>query len=144
MSVPETCSSAPVPLHHRAGSAVSFARGRWPVYVGLGTGGVVRYGEDERHGRWWYHKTLWAVAPPYAGRVVISGFRIDGPQQLRFNTGQPMGGRRGRLRFESVPLYVGEDWRYGPSNTLIRAPGCYAFEVRGPEFIEYITFLARP
>ena len=49
--------------------AVAFAYGEGPVFVGLGTGdGVVRYKVDTRsHDGWYYCKTLWAIAPTYAG-----------------------------------------------------------------------------
>jgi hypothetical protein len=33
-------------------------------------------------------------------------------------------------------------WRYGPSDTLIRAPGCYAFRVEGDDFEQHIVFEA--
>jgi hypothetical protein len=48
-----------------------FAYGDAPVFVGLGSGdGVVRYREDtQKHGGWYYYKTLWAIAPGYTGRL---------------------------------------------------------------------------
>jgi hypothetical protein len=112
------------------------------VYVGLGTGGVVHYTEDNlEHRGWYYHKTLWAIAPEYDGPLTIAGHQVGGPSELRFNpAGRFPGTQLERL---TVPADSG-DWRYGPSDTLIRAPGCYAFEIRGAGFERFVTFLARP
>ena len=122
--------------------AVAFAYGEGPVFVGLGTGdGRIRYTEDAREDDgWFYNKTLWAVAPSYTGVVVITGKQIDGPTRLRFNpaAGFP-GEKRLELRFSKE---TDRRWRYGPSETLIRAPGCYAFQVRGDNFNRTIVFKA--
>jgi hypothetical protein len=123
--------------------AVAFAYGKGPVFVGLGTGdGVVRYTVDTRSDDGWhYYKTLWAIAPTYAGGVVITGQQIGGDTELRFNAGAGFPGRkRLRLRF---PQDDSGKWRYGPSDTLIRAPGCYALHVAGAGFKETIAFEAR-
>lgn len=82
--------------------AVAFAYGDGPVYVGLGTGdGVVRYTVDtQRHGGWYYYKTLWAIAPGYTGCVVISGRAIGGNALLRFSGGGFPVKPQPRLRFE--------------------------------------------
>jgi hypothetical protein len=123
--------------------AVAFAYGEGPAFVGLGTGdGVVRYKVDTRsHNGWHYYKTLWAIAPSYAGGVVITGKQIGGDAELRFNPGAGFPGhKRPRLRF---PQDDSGKWRYGPSDTLIRAPGCYAFQVEGKGFEQTIVFEAR-
>jgi hypothetical protein len=122
--------------------AVAFAYGEGPVFVGLGTGdGVVRYTVDTRsHDGWHYYKTLWAISPAYAGEVVITGKQIRGNTELRFNPSARFPGRRRlRLRF---PQDDSGRWRYGPSDTLIRAPGCYAFHVEGEGFEQTIAFEA--
>jgi hypothetical protein len=137
---PSGCSRRPVPLRRPRVPAVAFARGDGPVYVGLGTAGRVRYREDTReHQGWYYYKTLWAVAPEYVGPVTITGHQLDGPNRLLFGTG-PFPGRKLR-RLEMPPDRSG-GWRFGPSDTLIRAPGCYAFEVLGDGFHEMVTFVA--
>jgi len=123
--------------------AVAFAYGEGPVFVGLGTGdGVVRYTVDTmRHDGWYYYKTLWAIAPTYAGEVVITGRQIRGSHKLRFNPGARFPGPKLlQLRF---PPDASGKWRYGPSDTLIRAPGCYAFHVAGDGFRQTIAFEAR-
>jgi hypothetical protein len=134
------CRRGRVPHVRPEVRAIAFPRGDGPVYVGLGTGGVVHYTEDNRrHRAWYYHKTLWAIAPDYRAAVTISGHQVDGPGVLRFNHGGFPGDQLRRL---SIPAGSGE-WRYGPSDTLLRAPGCYAFEIRGPGLGQTIPFLAR-
>jgi hypothetical protein len=134
------CQIESVPRKRARVRAVAFAYGEGPVFVGLGTGdGVVRYTEDtKQHDGWYYYKTLWAVAPSYSGAVVISGEQIDGPNELRFNTDGFPGSKQLRLRFPPE----GSGWRYGPSDTLIGAPGCYVFNVRGDGFKRTIAFKA--
>ena len=123
--------------------AVAFAYGEGPVFVGLGTGdGVVRYTVDtRRHDGWYYYKTLWAIAPTYAGEVVITGKQIGGDTELRFNPGARFPGQT-ELQLRFPPDDSGK-WRFGPSDTLIRAPGCYAFQVEGEGFKQTIAFEAR-
>jgi hypothetical protein len=141
-------SSAPCPVESAPRSrpevrAVAFAYGEGPVFAGLGTGdGVVRYTVDTRsHDGWHYYKTLWAIAPTYAGEVVITGTQIGGTTELRFNPGARFPGQKElQLRF---PQDDSGKWRFGPSDTLIRAPGCYAFHVEGAGFKETIAFEAR-
>jgi hypothetical protein len=102
--------------------------------------GKVRYREDTmEHDGWYYYKTLWAVAPEYGGPVTIAGHQVDGPNPLMFGTG-PFPGTKLRM-LELSPDQSGE-WRFGPTDTLIRAPGCYAFELLGEGFREVVTFVA--
>jgi hypothetical protein len=141
-------SQAPCPVEGAPQSspdagAVAFAYGEGPVFVGLGTSdGVVRYTVDTRsHDGWHYYKTLWAIAPTYTGQVVITGKQIGGTTELRFNPGAGFPGEQElQLRF---PQDDSGKWRYGPSETLIRAPGCYAFHVAGAGFKQTIAFEAR-
>jgi hypothetical protein len=136
----QTCSQRQVPFRHPKVRAVAFARGDGPVYVGLGTGGEVRYREDtQEHEGWYYYKTLWAVAPRYEGQVNVTGHQLDGPNQLMFGTG-PFPGTK--LKALEMPPDSSGGWRYGPSATLIRAPGCYAFEIEGEGFRQVVTFVA--
>jgi hypothetical protein len=136
------CSTEPVALERPDVRAVAFARGEGPVFVGLGTPAVVRYAEDTRqHEGWYYYKTLWAISPEYGGKVTISGHQVDGPNQLRFNDASGFPGTK--LAELHLPAATGGEWRYGPSETLIRAPGCYAFRIEGEGFLDRVTFLAR-
>jgi hypothetical protein len=112
------------------------------VYVGLGTAGTVRYSAERRHDGWHYHKSLWAVAPGYGGAVRITGHQVGGSVRLLFNAGSGFPGKKLRaLRFP--PDHSG-DWQFGPSDTLIREPGCYAFRISGDGFTQVITFRAKP
>jgi hypothetical protein len=136
------CPVASVPRVRSEVRAVAFAHGEGPVFAGLGTGdGVVRYTVDtKKHDGWYYYKTLWAIAPSYTGDVVISGEEIGGSNELRFNAGTGFPGRKQlKLRF---PANDAGKWRYGPSDTLIRTPGCYAFRVQGDDFEQSIAFKA--
>ena len=112
------------------------------MFVGLGTPDVVRYTEDTReHEGWYYYKTLWAIAPQYSGEVTITGHQVGGGSELRFNDGSGFPGTKlTELHFSSSS---GGAWRYGPSETLIRASGCYAFRIEGEGFVDWVTFIAR-
>jgi hypothetical protein len=135
------CSVESVPRKSEAG-AVAFAYGEGPVFVGLGTGdGVVRYTVDtKKHNGWYYYKTLWAIAPSYTGSVVVTGKELGGSSELRFNAGARFPGQKQlELRF---PADDSGKWRYGPSDTLIRAGGCYVFRVEGDDFEQDIAFKA--
>jgi hypothetical protein len=135
------CPVESVPRRSEAG-AVAFAYGEGPVFVGLGTGdGVVRYTVDTKeHRGWYYYKTLWAIAPSYTGSVVITGKQLGGSNELLFNAGAGFPGQKQpELR---IPADDSGKWRYGPSDTLIRAPGCYVFRVEGDDFEQNIAFKA--
>lgn len=136
------CPVESVPRVRSEVRAVAFAYGEGPVFVGLGTGnGVVRYTVDTKEDDgWYYYKTLWAIAPSYTGNVVITGRQIGGPNELRFNAGTGFPGQKQlELRF---PADDSGKWRYAPSDTLIRAAGCYEFRVKGDDFEQIIAFKA--
>jgi hypothetical protein len=136
------CPVEDVPRVRSEVPAVAFAYGEGPVFIGLGTGdGVVRYTEDtKKHDGWYYYKTLWAIAPSYTGSVAITGNQVGGSNELRFNAGAGFPGQKKReLRFTADDS---GRWRYGPSDTLIRAPGCYAFRVKGDDLEQNIAFKA--
>jgi hypothetical protein len=141
---PIRCSGAPVPRARPEVRAIAFPRGGGPVYVGLGSPGVVHYTEDNReHAGWYYHKSLWAISPDYDGPVTVTGHQVNGTNILRFNPAEDFPGqKRTSLRFPAEPASSG--WRYGPSYTLIRAPGCYVFEIAGEGLRQRIAFQARP
>jgi hypothetical protein len=139
---PKECSREPIPLQSEEVRAVAFARGTGPVFVGLGTAGAVHYTEDTReHRGWYYNKTLWAISPRYQGAVIVTGEQLDGSNELRFNASSGFPGEKlSALKFEESN---GAKWRYGPSDTLIRADGCYAFRIAGDDFVDWVTFIAR-
>jgi hypothetical protein len=143
-ATPIRCSDTPVPQARPGVRAIAFPRGKGPVYVGLGSPGVVHYTEDNReHGGWYYHKSLWAISPDYDGPVTVIGHQANGANSLRFNAAEEFPGeKRTSLRFTAAR--GASEWRYGPSYILIRAPGCYAFDIVGEGLRQRITFRARP
>lgn len=118
---------------------IGVALGAGPAYAVLGFEGrknVVELTADElRDGSYW-HKTLWAIDPDYDGSVHIQGRGIDPVQKIAF-------GYDGRALTE-LEFHAEETdrWRYGPSDTILPGPGCYAFDVRGEGFSDVIVFQA--
>ena len=111
--------------------------------MGLGTSGVVFYTLDnQEHGGWYYHKTLWGVSPQYRGAISIIGRQVGGKQELRFNPGAGFPGANATSLL--MPSGDSGTWRYLPSDTLIRAPGCYAFHITGEGVSQTVTFMAEP
>lgn len=139
---PKRCSLKEIPHERKDVRSVAFARGSGPVFVGLGTPNILRYTEDAReHDGWYYNKTLWAISPRYSGAVTVTGHQLNGHNELRFNAASGFPGKKlTALEFEKVDS---GGWRYGPSSTLIRAAGCYAFRIEGDDFVDWVTFVAR-
>lgn len=140
---PKRCSRENVALEREDVRGIAFARGSGPVFVGLGSPNIVNYTQDtKQHDGWYYYKTLWAISPEYEGAVTVTGERLDGSEELRFNAASGFPGEKlQKLKFEES---VVREWRYGPGDTLIRADGCYAFRIEGEGFVEWVTFVARP
>ena len=139
---PRECDRRPVEHEREDVKGVAFARGEGPVFVGLGTAGAIRYTIDTKaHKGWHYYKTLWAIAPEYEGTVTVTGFQLNGANELRFNASAGFPGEKlSALEFEPSD---DAEWRYGPSDTLIRADGCYALRIQGEDFVDWVTFVAR-
>lgn len=127
----------------RQAPKVAITLGDGPVYPVLGMsqppprpGGVAILRDDIRRHGWYWHKTLWAIDKAYRGPVLIRGARIDRAGPLRF-------GVDWEVRHElEMPSEQKPQWRYGPSSTLLRGPGCYAFQVDGTSFSDVIVFAA--
>ena len=94
---------------------------------------------------WAGSKVLWFVLPSYRGHVLIRGARLDGPGRVRFQFGNvppltleiplhPMAGK------PAIPVPNGA--RYLPSETRIRGPGCYAYQIDGTSFSRVVVFRA--
>jgi hypothetical protein len=122
---------------------VAITLGDGPAYPVLGMSepppredGVASLRDDIRRGGWYWHKTLWAVDKRYRGSLLIRGARIDRPGPMRF------GIDHGALRELELPAEQQVRWRYGISSTLLRGPGCYAFQVDGTSFSDVIVFAA--
>ena len=90
---------------------------------------------------WFGNKVLWVVDRAYRGPVFVRGRRLDGPEELRFDSGAPL---QRELRINAVPTIAAAAARDHPSSTRVRAPGCYAYQVDGLDFSYLIAFEAQP
>jgi hypothetical protein len=129
----------------RQAPKVAITLGDGPAYPVLGmseppprAAGVASLRDDIRRGGWYWHKTLWAVDKRYRGPLLIRGARIDRPGPMRFGSDYEV------LRELEMPAEQQVHWRYGVSSTLLRGPGCYAFQVDGTNFSDIIVFAAAP
>jgi hypothetical protein len=120
---------------------VAFPIGGGPAYVGLGSSrGLADLDARElRRGRFFLHKTLWAISPTYDGPLLVRGRRLDFKGVLRFSL---PGLTLDELHFTRAYLETA-GWRYGPTTTAIPGPGCYAFQIDGRGFSEVLAFQAR-
>lgn len=126
----------------RKAPKVSFTLGVGPAYPVLGfqdpppgPGGVVLLRDDVLRRGWRWHKTLWAFAPN-RGPILVRGARIDRRGPLRFGIGFRI---RTELRVRRTPRV----WTYGVGETLLRGPGCYAFQLDTPASSRVVAFEAR-
>lgn len=123
------------------------AIGDGPAYAaGFSVDGILNISfpaptETPFHGSEWSGaKVLWIVDPVYRGPLLIRGGRLDGPGQVRFETGaEPPFDLRLPAAASSAPA----DWRNFPSYTRLRSPGCYMYQIDGLNFTETIMFEAK-
>lgn len=87
-------------------------------------------------------KVLWIAAPNYVGAVLIRGGQLNGPNPLKFSTGTSA--PFSELQFPPGRTLSGSDhaWRSWPSETRLRAAGCYAWQLDGTNFSYTVTFRA--
>jgi hypothetical protein len=81
---------------------------------------------------WSGNKVLWFVSPAVVGPVLVRGRRIDAPDALRFERGT----------VPPIELHLQGGRLDHPSFTRVRAPGCYAYQVDGPNFSYPVVFRA--
>jgi hypothetical protein len=121
--------------------AFGTALGTGPIYpVGLGTDAVLTFSSAGFNGPWGGQKVLWVGDPAYHGLALVRGHQLDGPNEVRFNTGTDPAAE---LRLDtSKPDNTTGGWANWPSYTRVRAPGCYAYQVDGSDFSLVIPFTA--
>jgi hypothetical protein len=131
----------------RGAPKVAITLGDGPAYPVLGmsappprAAGVASLRDDIRHGGWYWHKTLWAVDRRYGGPLLVRGARIDRRGPLRFGIGDVEVSDYQVLAELEMPAEQQVRWRYGASSTLVRGPGCYAFQIDGSNFSDIIVF----
>ena len=113
--------------------------GRGPVYlIGEGTISIALSARDSLG--WQGQKTPWAIRRPYEGPILVRGARIGRRGQMRFAYGY--GDHLRELRWDAGAdqgLPPDPDFRFLASETLFRAPGCYAFQIDGTSFSKVIV-----
>lgn len=116
------------------------AVGTEPIYALMGEmqEGVLRYSQSYSQAQykdgWAYSKVLWMANPEVSGKVLIRGRQIDGANAIGFGMdADPVFG----LTWE---IASGSGWASLPSETRIRAPGCYAYQVDSQKGSEVIVF----
>jgi hypothetical protein len=123
---------------------IAVALGDGPAYPVMGMAapppspaGVADLSDDLRRNGWYLHKTLWAVSRRYSGPILIRGRQVDGSRPVRFAINGATA--LGELSFSAERR---PHWRFGVSDTLLRSPGCYAFQLDGSTFSYVIVFEA--
>lgn len=120
------------------------AVGSGPIYALMGEmqDGALRYSQSysQSHykGGWAYSKVLWMAKPEVHGTVVVRGQQIDGPIDGANWIGFGMGDVPELVLQWEVASRNG--WASLPSETRIRAPGCYAYQVDSQRGSEVIVF----
>lgn len=138
----EACPVSPQQVAHNlsAGFGSGPAVGSGPIYALMGEiqEGVLRYSQSYSLAHykdgWASSKVLWMANPKVSGNVLIRGRQIDGPNTIGFGTGvDPESALQWQITSQN-------GWGSLPSETRVRAPGCYAYQVDSQEGSEVIVF----
>jgi hypothetical protein len=155
LHLPHVTPGQPCPRTHsvRRVPEIVAALGRGPAYPTLGSRLGIAYigprsGTPHLDG-WYFRKTIWTVDAKYQGPLLLRGRRIDRTGPLRFEPyGPPSLARsRAELRWPAGWPKLNRTrtgWRQLPGATVIRGPGCYAFQADGRHFSTVIVFQAAP
>lgn len=146
LRLPTLAAGAVCPINHarQVTSQFGLAVGDGPVYAVIADGGVLTYGPpgNFQSREWGGQKVLWFAQFEVHGPILIRGHQLDGPNEVRFEYGDvpPL-----ELTFTAGGAGTDSNhWTNVPTYTRVRAPGCYAYQVDGPDFTEVIIFEARP
>ena len=144
LELPWQAPSEPCPTTAvRNVSNFPYVLGDGPIYaaVGLRDGEIIYAYADGSE--WGISKVLWLSSPDYSGPALIRGYQLDGTNELRFMTGaDPPSELQFPLEGSDSSPELEPGWRQLGSETRVRAPGCYAYQVDGPDFREVIVFSA--
>ena len=153
LHLPRLAAGEPCPRTKsvRAVPQIVAALGRGPAYPTVGSRvGIAYLGphSDTAHlDGWYFHKTIWTVEATYQGPLLLRGRRIDRPGSLRFQAYGPPSVARSRSELRWPAGWPTENrtpggWRQLPGATVLRGPGCYAFQADGLTFSKVIVFQA--
>lgn len=90
---------------------------------------------------WWGRKTLWLSDERYEGIALVRGRRIDRGGEVLFSAGNhPAFASELRLTVEAW-VYGGapSGWREWNTGVFYSEPGCYAFQMDGESFTNYVV-----
>jgi hypothetical protein len=112
----------------------------YPVFASVGERpGTLDFRDSKQIGDFYAQKVLWIARPSYRGPILIRGGRIDQPGEMRFILGQGIPVTELRLEANGE----GKPWDNWPTSTLVREPGCYAYQIDGEGFSNVVTFAAQ-
>jgi len=146
LHLPRLKSNQPCPVSpsRRSPWPSQVLNGRRPAYL-VGVAGsppgriAVDFSTADALG-WFGQKTPWAVSRSYGGPILVRGARIDRRGAVRF-------AKRGRQHLRELRWRRGADqgtppdrrFRFLAAETLVRKPGCYAFQVDGRSFSKIVV-----
>jgi hypothetical protein len=133
-----TADACPITPTKELSSATGALAGSGPVYA---VGNVIAYGPRTSDGLL-PAKVLWVAAPSYPGAALIRGARLDRPGGVYFSNSR--GVTSLRFEFDTRIRAEGSDqgWRYLPSTVDVDEPGCYGFQLDGPDWTSTIVMRA--
>jgi hypothetical protein len=118
------------------------AVGSGPVYPLMGEmqDGSLQYSVSRSRSNkdgWAAYKVLWMAKPEVQGPLLIRGHQLDGPNAVGFGQAVDPDSELKLLAPEHHGTTAWSDW---PSETRVRAPGCYAYQVDDPKGSEIVVF----